>query len=200
LEVTQASNRDVRDNLLRRGRILELTTLGWNVVGVLVLAIAALSARSVALAGFGLDSVIEIGASAVVLWELADVSERRRERAIRLIGTAFIGLSLYLAVQSTVVLVAQFHPRHSALGMVWTALTVVVMGLLARGKALTGAALANPVLVAEGRVTLLDAILAATVLIGLALNSFVGWWWADPAAGYVLVLYAVREARHSYRR
>ena len=197
--MTQASNRDVRDNLLRRGRVLELTTLGWNVVGVLVLAIAALSARSVALAGFGLDSVIEIGASAVVLWELADVSERRRERAIRLIGTAFIGLSLYLAVQSTVVLVAQFHPRHSALGMVWTALTVVVMGLLARGKALTGATLANPVLVAEGRVTLLDAILAATVLIGLALNSFVGWWWADPAAGYVLVVYAVREARHSYR-
>jgi len=197
--VTQASNRDVRDNLLRRGRALELTTLAWNVVGVLVLAIAALSARSVALAGFGLDSVIEIGASAVVLWELADVSERRRERAVRLIGTAFIGLSLYLAVQSTVVLVAQFHPRHSALGMAWTALTVVVMGLLARGKALTGATLANPVLVAEGRVTLLDAILAATVLIGLALNSFVGWWWADPAAGYVLVLYAVREARHSYR-
>jgi len=197
--VTQARNRDVRDNLLRRGRALELTTLAWNVVGVLVLAIAALSARSVALAGFGLDSVIEIGASAVVLWELADVSERRRERAVRLIGTAFIGLSLYLAVLSTVVLVAQFHPRHSALGMAWTALTVVVMGLLARGKALTGATLANPVLVAEGRVTLLDAILAATVLIGLALNSFVGWWWADPAAGYVLVLYAVREARHSYR-
>ena len=197
--MTQARNRDVRDNLLRRGRALELTTLAWNVVGVLVLAIAALSARSVALAGFGLDSVIEIGASAVVLWELADVSEHRRERAVRLIGTAFIGLSLYLAVQSTVVLVAQFHPRHSALGMAWTALTVVVMGLLARGKALTGATLANPVLVAEGRVTLLDAILAATVLIGLALNSFVGWWWADPAAGYVLVLYAVREAHHSYR-
>ena len=197
--MTQARNRNVRDNLLRRGRALELTTLGWNVVGVLVLAIAALSARSVALAGFGLDSVIEIGASAVVLWELADVSERRRERAIRLIGTAFIGLSVYLAVQSTVVLVAQFHPRHSALGMVWTALTVVVMGLLARGKALTGATLANPVLVAESRVTLLDAILAATVLLGLALNSFVGWWWADPATGYVLVVYALREARHSYR-
>lgn len=197
--MTQGSNHDVRDNLLRRGRALELTTLAWNVVGVLVLAVAALNARSVALAGFGLDSVIEIGASAVVLWELADVSERRRERAVRLIGTAFIGLSLYLAVQSTVVLVVQFHPHHSALGMVWTALTAVVMGLLARGKALTGATLANPVLVAEGRVTLLDAILAATVLIGLALNSFVGWWWADPAAGYVLVVYAVREARHSYR-
>jgi divalent metal cation (Fe/Co/Zn/Cd) transporter len=196
--VTNELRRDVSGRLLRRGRALEMTTLAWNVVGVAVLVIAALQARSVALAGFGLDSVIEIGASTVVLWELADVSERRRGRAVRLIATAFIGLSLYLAVQSTVVLVAHFHPRHSPLGMVWTALTVIVMALLARGKARTGAALANPVLVAEGRVTLIDAILAATVLAGLALNSFVGWWWADPAAGYVLVFYAAREARQSY--
>ena len=196
--MTKGLRRDVNGDLLRRGRALELTTLGWNVIGVIVLGIAALRARSVALLGFGLDSVIEIGASTVVLWELADVSERRRGRAVRLIATAFIGLSLYLAVQSTVVLAAHFHSRHSPLGMVWTGLTVVVMGLLARGKARTGAALANPVLVAEGRVTLIDAILAATVLAGLALNSFAGWWWADPAAGYVLVFYAAREARQSY--
>jgi len=196
--VTKGLRRDVNGDLLRRGRALELTTLGWNVIGVIVLVIAALRARSVALVGFGLDSVIEIGASTVVLWELADVSERRRGRAVRLIATAFIGLSLYLAVQSTAVLAAHFHSRHSSLGMVWTGLTVVVMGLLAIGKARTGAALANPVLVAEGRVTLIDAILAATVLAGLALNSFAGWWWADPAAGYVLVFYAAREARQSY--
>jgi divalent metal cation (Fe/Co/Zn/Cd) transporter len=196
--VTKGLRRDLNGDLLRRGRALELTTLGWNVIGVIVLVIAALRARSVALVGFGLDSVIEIGASTVVLWELADVSERRRGRAVRLIATAFIGLSLYLAVQSTVVLAVHFHSRHSPLGMVWTGLTAVVMALLARGKARTGAALANPVLVAEGRVTLIDAILAATVLAGLALNSFAGWWWADPAAGYVLVVYAAREARQSY--
>ena len=196
--MTKGLRRDVNGDLLRRGRALELTTLIWNVIGVIVLVIAALRARSVALVGFGLDSVIEIGASTVVLWELADVSERRRRRAVRLIATAFIGLSLYLAVQSTAVLAAHFHSRHSPLGMVWTGLTVVVMALLARGKARTGAALANPVLVAEGRVTLIDAILAATVLAGLALNSFAGWWWADPAAGYVLVVYAAREARQSY--
>jgi len=184
---------------LQRGRALEAATLTWNVVGVAVLAVAALRARSVALAGFGLDSLIEIAASWVVLWELADLAQQRRERATRLIGTAFVALSLYLAVQSTVVLIARFHPRHSVPGMVWTAATALVMGLLARGKATTGAALANPVLVAEGRVTMIDAILAAAVLIGLALNSFAGWWWADPAAGYVLVFYAVREARHSLR-
>jgi len=124
-----------RQQLLARGRLLELVTLGWNVVGIVVLAIAAVSARSVALAGFGLDSLIEIGASTAVLWELADIADKRQLRAMRLIGGAFVALALYLAVQSTVVLVAGFHPRHSALGIVWTAVTAGAMFLLSRGKA-----------------------------------------------------------------
>ena len=99
-----------RRQLLARGRLLELVTLGWNLVGIIVLAIAAVSARSVALAGFGLDSLIEIGASTVVLWELADIAEKRQLRAMRLIGGAFVALALYLAVQSTVVLVAATWP------------------------------------------------------------------------------------------
>jgi divalent metal cation (Fe/Co/Zn/Cd) transporter len=181
--------------LLARGRLLELVTLGWNVVGIIVLAIAAVSARSVALAGFGLDSLIEIGASTVVLWELADVAEKRQLRAMRLIGGAFVALALYLAVQSTVVLVAGFHPRHSALGIVWTAVTAGAMFLLSRGKARTGAALENAVLRIEGRVTFVDGILASAVLLGLVFNAALGWWWADPAAGYVLVYYGAREAR-----
>src|SRR5208283_4627982 len=129
--------------LLARGRLLELVTLGWNVVGIVVLAIAAVSARSVALAGFGLDSLIEIGASTAVLWELADIADKRQQRAARLIGAAFVALALYLAVQSTVVLVAGFHPHHSVLGIVWTAATAVAMFCLAAAKAATGAALGN---------------------------------------------------------
>jgi divalent metal cation (Fe/Co/Zn/Cd) transporter len=171
--------------------------LGWNVVGVAVLSIAAITARSVALAGFGLDSLIEIGASTVVLWALADVAEDRQRRAMRLIGFAFVALALYLAIQSTVVLFLGFHPRHSPVGIVWTAMTAVVMFLLAAGKATTGAALGNSVLRTEGKVTLIDGILATAVLIGLVLNAVLGWWWADPAAGYVLVYYAVREAREA---
>jgi hypothetical protein len=123
-----------RQQLLARGRLLELVTLGWNVVGIIVLAIAAVWARSVALAGFGLDSLIEIGASTVVLWELADVAKKRQLRAMRLIGGAFVALALYLAVQSTVVLVAGFHLRRSALGIVWTAVTAGAMFLLSRGR------------------------------------------------------------------
>lgn len=183
--------------LLRRGRLLEAATLGWNVVGVFVLAIAAIKARSVALAGFGLDSLIEIGASTVVLWELADVAQERRQRAMRLIGFAFVGLAIYLAIQSTVVLAFGFHPRHSPLGIVWTGGTSVMMFTLAAGKSRTGAMLENPVLSAEGRITMIDGILATTVLVGLVINATLGWWWADPLAGYVLLYYAVREAREA---
>lgn len=183
-----------RARLLARGRRLEYATLAWNVVGIVVLAVSALAARSVALAGFGLDSLIEIGASTVVLWELADVAEERRHRAMALIASAFVALALYLSVQSTVVLVVGFHPRHSAAGIVWTAMTAVAMFLLAAGKARTGAALDNPVLRSEGRVTFVDGILASAVLVALTLNATLGWWWADPGAGYVLVYYGLREA------
>ena len=183
--------------LLRRGRLLETATLGWNVVGVVVLAAAALEARSVALAGFGLDSLIEIGASTVVLWELAGVDEQRRQRAMRLIGFAFVGLGVYLAIQSTAVLLLGFHSRHSPVGIAWTAVTAAVMFALAAGKSRTGAALGNPVLQSEGRITLIDGILATAVLVGLVLNAALGWWWADPLAGYVLLFYAFREAREA---
>jgi divalent metal cation (Fe/Co/Zn/Cd) transporter len=182
-------------SLLCRGFALEYTTLAWNVVGVVVLAAAAWTARSVALAGFGLDSVIEIGASAVVIWELSDIGHDRQRRALRLIGGAFAALAVYLLIQSTWVLVADYHPRHSVLGIIWTALTAAVMFLLAAGKARTGDLLDNPVLRTEGRVTLIDGVLAAAVLAGLVLNAWLGWWWSDPAAGYVLVFYAAREAR-----
>ena len=181
--------------LLRRGRLLEVATLGWNVVGVVVLALAAVAARSIALAGFGLDSLIEIGASTVVLWELADTAADRQRRALSLIGAAFIALAVYLAAQSTWTLVLGFRPHHSVAGIVWTALTAAAMFALAAGKAETGRALDNSVLQTEGRVTTIDGVLALAVLGGLVLNAAFGWWWADPLAAYVLVYYAAREAK-----
>ncbi|MFJ7244360.1 hypothetical protein ACIQWA_06880 [Kitasatospora sp. NPDC098652] len=102
-----------REALLRRGFALEYATLGWNVVGIVVLAVAAVSARSVALAGFGLDSLIEIGASTVVIWGLSGTGQARQKAALRLIGVGFGLLALYLLVQSTLVLVTGFHPHHS---------------------------------------------------------------------------------------
>jgi divalent metal cation (Fe/Co/Zn/Cd) transporter len=187
-----------RQVLLRRGFALEWVTLGWNVAGIIVLAIAVVGARSVALAGFGLDSLIEIGASTVVIWELSGSGEGRQRRGLRLIGFAFSALAIYLLVQSTVVLAIGYRPQHSVLGIVWTAVTAAAMFTLAVGKARTGRALDNPVLRTEGRVTMIDGVLAVAVLLGLTLNAGLGWWWADPAAGYVLVYYATREAREIF--
>jgi len=185
--------------LLRRGRVLEAITLGWNVAGIVVLAIAAIGARSVALAGFGLDSLIEIGASTVVLWELSGTGENRQRRALRLIGGAFVALAAYLAVQSSLVLAAGYRAAPSVLGIAWTAVTAAAMFALAAGKTRTGWALGNPVLATEGRVTLVDGILAVAVLAGLALNAGAGLWWADPLAALVIVFYALREARAIFR-
>ncbi|MFJ2811017.1 cation transporter [Kitasatospora sp. NPDC087271] len=192
------SNDAARTALLRRGFALECTTLAWNVAGFVVLAVAAISARSVALAGFGLDSLIEIGASAVVVWELSGTGEARQRRALRLIGGGFTLLALYLLVQSTFVLATGFRPHHSSLGIGWTAVTAAVMFALAAGKARTGAALDNQVLKTESRVTLIDGLLAVAVLAGLLLNTTLGWWWADPLAGYVLAYYALREAKEIF--
>ena len=196
MTVTDEGDRQV---LLRRGFALEWITLGWNVAGIIVLAVAVAAARSVALAGFGLDSLIEIGASTVVIWELSGSGEERQRRGLRIIGYAFAALALYLLAQSTVVLAVGYRPRHSPLGIAWTAVTAAVMFALAAGKARTGRALGNPVLTTEGRVTLIDGILAVAVLLGLALNAGAGVWQADPAAGYVLVGYAGKEVLEIFR-
>jgi divalent metal cation (Fe/Co/Zn/Cd) transporter len=185
----------VRQALRRRGFVLEYVTLGWNIVGIVVLAVAAVSAGSVALAGFGLDSLIEICASTVVIWELSGSGLRRQRLGLRLIGCAFAVLAVYLLAQSTLVLASGYHPRHSVPGIIWTAVTAAAMFALAAGKSRTGRALDDPVLRTEGRVTMIDGILAAAVLLGLVLNAAFGWWWADPVAGYVLVFYAAREVR-----
>jgi divalent metal cation (Fe/Co/Zn/Cd) transporter len=185
--------------LTRRGRLLEWSTLVWNIGGVLVLAILAVTASSVALIGFGLDSLIEIGASAVVLWELAGTGEARQRRALRLIGLAFVALAVYLAAQSTWALAVGHHAGASLPGIVWTAVTALVMVALAVGKGATGRALGNAVLISESRVTFVDALLAVAVLLGLLLNLAVGWWWADPVAAYVIVFYAAREAIQIFR-
>ena len=182
-----------RPRLLRRGLMLEYITLGWNVVGVVVLAVAALAAHSVALAGFGLDSLIEIGASTVVVWQLTDTGGTRERTAMRLIGGGFLAIAVYIALQAAYLLATGGRPAPSFLGIGWTAITCAVMLALAFGKARTGAALNNPVLKTEGRVTLVDAYLAGSVLLGLVLNAAAGWWWADPLAGFVIVFYGLKE-------
>jgi divalent metal cation (Fe/Co/Zn/Cd) transporter len=192
--MSSRSEPDPGGALLRRGKVLEWITLGWNIVGVIVLAVLAVTASSVALAGFGLDSFIEIGASAVVLWELSGTGEGRQRRALRIIGVAFLVLAAYLLVQSVLALASGHHASPSVGGIAWTAVTAAVMFTLAALKGRTGRALGNPVLETEGRVTFIDGLLAVAVLLGIALDLLLGLWWADPLAGLVIVVYAVREA------
>ena len=185
--------------LLRRGLLLEYATLVWNVVGVVVLAATAITASSVALAAFGLDSLIEILASTMVIWQLNGTDTTNRTvPALRVIAVAFAGLAIYILVQSSIVLATANHPGRSLAGTIWLAITAVAMFALARGKADTGRRLDNPVLRTEARITVIDGALATIILLGVVLNTALHWWWADPIAALVLALYAAREARHAW--
>lgn len=188
----------VANKLLQRGLRLEYLTLGWNVIGSIIVILSGLQANSVALVGFALDSLIEIGASTVVIWQLSGVSQNREKSALRLIGTAFFVLATYILTHSLETLVAQTRPNQSPIGIAWLAATFIVMLLLAWGKAVTGKQLGNPVLKTEARVTVVDAYLAGSVLVGLLLNTFLGWWWADPVAGLVIVFYGFKEGWHAW--
>ncbi len=191
---------DVRAGLLRRGLRLEYATLAWNAGEVGFLVYAAAMARSVALAGFALDSCIEIFASLVVVWRLKGVADEARERhAERLIGYAFFSLAIYLTGQAVVTVIAGVRPASSPLGIGWLAATVVAMFSLAIAKLRTGRALDHIVLQAEAKVTMVDGVLAAAILVGLILNAALGWWWADIAGGIVVVAYGLREGLHAIR-
>jgi divalent metal cation (Fe/Co/Zn/Cd) transporter len=184
-----------RAKLLRRGLHLEYVTLGWNVIGTIVVVAAAIAARSVALAGFGIDSLIEIFASVLVVWQLKGIGHEREKPALRLIGIASFALAIYVLIQAIRTLVSRAHPVASILGIAWLAATLVAMLLLSWGKRRTGRLLDNPALMTEARVTLIDAYLAAAVLIGLILNAAIRRWWADPFAGLVIVYYGFEEGR-----
>ena len=185
--------------LIRRGVGLEYLTLGWNVVGAVVVFSAALAAHSVALAGFGFDSLIEIFASVVVVWQLKSINTDKERLAERMIGFAFFVLAAYIIFQIVIVLLSRTHPRQSVLGIAWLALTAVVMLLLAYGKKVTGDAIPNVVLQTESRVTIIDAALALSVLAGLIINSLFGIWYADLLAAMVIVYYGIKEGLHAVK-
>jgi divalent metal cation (Fe/Co/Zn/Cd) transporter len=180
--------------LLELGLRLEYATLAWNVVGSVVVLASAVAARSVALAGFGLDSLIEIVASLIVVWQLRGLGQDRERRALRVIGVSFLLLALYIAAQSSYTLITDLHPHRSLVGIAWLALTALVMFALATGKGRVGRRLGNRVLEAEARVTMIDGYLASAILTGLLLNALLGRWWADPAASFVIVGYGIKEA------
>jgi divalent metal cation (Fe/Co/Zn/Cd) transporter len=180
--------------LTRRGFWLEYASMAWMTVEAAVAIASGIIASSIALIGFGLDSVIEFFAAAAVVWQLrGTVSEERETRALRLIAVTFFVLAAYLAVESITDLVSQHRPGQSAAGIAVTAAALVVMPVLAVAKRRTGQQLGNQALIADAAESAFCAFTSAAALIGIGLNAWLRWWWADPAAALVIAGLAVRE-------
>jgi divalent metal cation (Fe/Co/Zn/Cd) transporter len=191
---------DRRSLLRRRIRWLVAATITYNVVEAVVAIVAGTIASSVALIGFGLDSVIEVSSAAAVAWQFAGPDPERREKvALRVIAGSFFALAAYVTVEALRTLVAGDPPDHSSVGIVLVAISVVVMPVLSWAQRRAGRELGSASAVADSKQTLLCTYLSAAVLIGLVLNSALGWWWADPVVALGLAAVAIREGREALR-
>lgn len=184
--------------LERTARLLAGLTIAWNAVEGVVAVASGLAAGSLALVGFGLDSFVEVFAGGVVLWHLRGVSEERERRALRLIALSFFALAAYVVVEAARELVVGDEAGESTVGLVLAAVSLLVMPALAVAKRRTGLRLGNPVVVADSTETALCSYLSAVLLVGLLLNTTIGWWWADPLAALGIAALAVREGREAW--
>ncbi len=175
---------------------LEYATITWNAVEMAISIGLGVVARSPALIAFGLDTMVELFASAVVVWHLrhpSRESDHVTARALRLVAAAFLALAVIVTIGAVWALATRSAPDESPLGVAYLTLTVVVMFSLGAAKRATGNSLGSEPLAAEARMTLLDAALAFAVLTGLAANVALGWWWADPVAALLVVAAALHE-------
>ncbi len=190
--------------LVKRGRWLEYFTIAYNSLEGLVAVVAGLIAGSIALVGFGFDSLIEVTSGSVLLWRLhADVDEVRRERieaiSLRLVGVCFVVLAIYVLYDSVKSLIRREAPEESFVGIILAAVSLVVMPLLVRAKRRVARSINSGALMADSKQTELCTYLSAILLAGLLLNALFGWWWADPIAALVMVPIIVKEGIEALR-
>ena len=193
-----------RSAAARRGRRLEYFTIAWNSLEAIASVVAGLLAGSIALVGFGLDSVIEVSSGAVLLWRLraeadAERRERAEHRALRLVGVCFLALAAYVAYDSIQGLVRHEAPQESFFGIAVAVASLIAMPLLARAKRQVARQLSSGAMHADSRQTDFCFYLSAILLAGLLLNAMLGWWWADPAAALVMVPLIAREGVEGLR-
>jgi divalent metal cation (Fe/Co/Zn/Cd) transporter len=191
-----------RAPLVRRARFLAALGLGWHLVEAAIALAAGLAAGSIALVGFGADSVVEGAAGVIVLWRFSarrEASEAAERRAQRLIGASFFAIAIYVGVEAVRTLVAGDHPESSWVGIGLALVTLATMPPLAAAKARVGEKLNSAATRSEGRQNMLCAYLSAALLVGLVANAALGWWWADPVAAMVIALAAVDEGRDAWR-
>ncbi len=186
--------------LARRALRLEYLTIGWNAIEAGVALTAGIGAGSIALIGFGLDSVVEVFAACVVVWQMRGAMTVERDHsALRLIALSFYLLAAYVTVNALRDLIGGAEADGSTVGIVMAVLSLAVMQWLARAKRRTGEAMHSHTLVADASETALCAYLSAILLTGLVLNATVGWGWADPVAAIGIAILAVREGREAWR-
>ena len=186
--------------LQRRIRFIVGFTIAYNVVEAVVAISAGAAASSVALIGFGLDSVVEVLSAAAVAWQFTRTDPERWERpTLRVIAVAFFALAAYVTVSAMLALTGLVDAEHSTVGIVLAAVSLAVMPLASFLERRTGTELASATAIADSKQTLLCAWLSAAVLLGLVLNSLVGWSWADPLAALVIAGFAVREGVEAWR-
>lgn len=188
----------LRAKILKRGKFLAYLTIGWNSLEALIAVMAGLLAGSIALVGFGFDSVIEVSSGAVILWRLM-AGEHREKLALKLVGYSFLALALYIAFDAAKSLWLRELPETTYVGIGIAALSLVVMPLLATAKRKVAADLNSKSMHADSRQTDLCAYLSAILLGGLMLNAVFGWWWADPVAALVMVPIIAKEGFEALR-
>ena len=193
-----------RTAFIQRGRRLQYLTITWNSAEFVIALVAGFMASSIALIGFGFDSAIEVTSSLAALWRLSrDRDEASREqaerRALKLIGVCFLLLACYILYESVHDLVGRIPPQHSIVGIVLAALSLIVMPWLAHLKRKVATRLESGALEAETRQTEICAYLSAILLLGLGLNAWLDWWWADPVAGLGMVPFIAWEGWEAIR-
>jgi divalent metal cation (Fe/Co/Zn/Cd) transporter len=189
-----------RRRLGRRAQLLAGISVTYNLVEAVVAVTAGGVATSIALIGFGLDSLVEMSSGLVILWQFRHpVPESRERLALRLIGLSFFALAVYVTVESVRNLIGGGEPAPSPVGIVLAAVSLLVMPVLSWAQRRTGRALNSGSVVADSKQTLLCTYLSAVLLVGLLLNALLGWSWADPVAGLVIAAVAVREGIEAWR-
>jgi divalent metal cation (Fe/Co/Zn/Cd) transporter len=185
---------------IRAGRKIEYVSIAWTSLEALGGILAGIIAGSIALIGFGADSVIEVGSSAILLWRLNhEFGEQRERTALRLVGVSFILLAVYVGLEATESLVKHQPPSVSYFGIVFSVLCLVVMPLIARAKRKIAARLNSAAMKADSQQSSICAYLAAILLGGLTLNALFAWWWADPVAALVMLPIIIKEGVEALR-
>ena len=191
---------DRRAVLAKRVRWLVAATITYNVIEAVVALGAGAAASSVALIGFGLDSVIEVSSAAAVAWQFAGRDpEAREKRALRIIAVSFFALAAYVSAEAVRALLGRGEAEHSTVGIVLAAVSLAVMPGLSYAQRRAGRELGSRTAVADSKQTLLCTYLSGVLLIGLGMNSLFGWTWADPVAALVIAAVAVKEGREAWK-